>query len=232
MHLKALSIISSQLKRELNLRLIHCFGSGGKSAPIRRTVCDLATWPTTVHLGHIEFTAMSPYPRTVRASLVDGPLAHLRCVSRAQSLVATSHPRPHPSARPSITWEPSPSSLSLIHSPHLLSQAPSHGGAPPSSPTFEAPPPRRSTTGGRRRTTLTSCTTPIFIFFLGEELPQRVPLPLHLLLQASSKEDDPELLQAFPDDLKPLPVSYSTPMSVSPPRSIPHCPRIEGKKFT
>jgi len=73
---------------------------------------------------------------------------------------------------------------------------------------------------------------PTFIFFLGEELPQRVLLPLHLLLQASSKEDDPELLQAFPDDLKPLPVSYSTPVSVSPPRSIPHCPRIEAKKLT
>ena len=112
MHLKALSIISLQLRRELNLRLIHCFGSGGQSAPIRQTVRDLAPWLTTVHLGHIEFTATSPYPRTVRASLADGPLAHLRCVSRAQSLGATSHPRPHPSARPSITWEPSPSSLS------------------------------------------------------------------------------------------------------------------------
>ena len=57
-------------------------------------------------------------------------------------------------------------------------------------------------------------------FFLGEELPQRVLLLLHLLLQAPSKEDDPELLQAFPVALKPLPVSYSMQVSVSPPRSI------------
>ena len=179
-----------------------------------------------VNLECINFPATSPYPRTVRASLAGDPLVHLRCVSRAQCLGATSHPDPTRQPDP-----PSPGSLlpalSLPHSlpsPSLSSSKPWRSS--PIFPTIEAPPPRRSTAGGRRRTTPTSCTTPIFIFFLGEELPQRVLLPLHLLLQAPSKEDDPELLQAFPVALKPLPVSYSTLVSVSPPRSIPHCPRI------
>ena len=48
---------------------------------------------------------------------------------------------------------------------------------------------------------------PDLLFFLGEELPQQVLLLLHLLVQAPSKEDEPELLQAFPVALKPLPVS-------------------------
>ena len=104
---------------------------------------------------------------------------------------------------PAFSLPPSLPSLSLSNSKPWRSS--------PIFPTIEAPPPRRSTTGGHRRTTPTSCTTPIFIFFLGEELPQRVLLPLHLLLQAPSKEDDPELLQAFPDDSKPLPVTHSTP---------------------
>ena len=73
---------------------------------------------------------------------------------------------------------------------------------------------------------------PDLLFFLGEELPQQVLLLLHLLPQAPRKEDDPKLPQAFPVALKPLPVSYSMPVSVSPPRSIPHCPRIEAKKLT
>ena len=103
-------------------------------------------------------------------------------------------PRPHASATPPLPSEHLVLSLPHpIHSPHLLSSSKPWRSSP-IFPTIEAPPPRRSTTGGRRRTTPTSCTTPIFIFFLGEELPQRVPLPLHLLLQASSKEDDPELL--------------------------------------
>jgi len=163
-HLKALSIISSQLRRELNLRLIHCFGSGGKSAPIRRTVCDLATWPTTVHLEHIEFTATSPYPRTVRASLVDGLPVHLWCVSCAESRhhVLPSGPTRQPD--PSSPGNHLPAlSLSLIHSPHLLSQAPSHGGAPQSSPPLKslhlagAPP---EDVGERRRRT-TSPRSPL-----------------------------------------------------------------------
>ena len=61
---------------------------------------------------------------------------------------------------------------------------------------------------------------PDLLFLLGEELPQRALLQLHLLPQASSKEDDPELPQALPVALKPLPVPYSTPVSVSPLRSI------------
>ena len=199
MHLKALSIISSRLRRELNLRLIHCFGSGGQSAIIRLTVCDLATWPTTVHLGHIEFTATSPYPRTVRASLADGPLAHLRCVSRAQSLVATSHPRPHPSARPSITWEPSPSSLSLPHSlpsPSLSSSKPWRSS--PIFPTIEAPPPRRSTTGERRRTTPTNCTTPISSSSLGRSFPNKLLPLLHSLPQAQARRTTPSYSKPSP----------------------------------
>ena len=225
-------MISSQLRIELNLRLIHYFGSGGQSAPIRRTVRGYTTWPTTVNLGHIDLPCHVTHPRTVRATLADGPLVHPRSVSWAQSPGAMSHPRPHSSARPSNTWESSPSllshSLSLLLPQALLSLAKPWRSSPSSTLTIEAPP-RRSTTGGRRRTTPTSCTTPISSSSLGRSFPQRVLLLLHLLLQAPSKEDDPELLQASPDDLKPLPVSYSTPVSVSPPRSIPHCPRIEAK---
>jgi len=75
-------------------------------------------------------------------------------------------------------------------------------------------------------------TPPDLLFFLGEELPQQASSSTSFSFSSPSKEDDPELLQAFPDDLKPLPASYSTPVSVSPPRSIPHCPRIEDKKLT
>ena len=144
----------------------------------------------------------------------------------AQSLGATSHPRPHPSARPSITWEPSPSSLSLPPTlpKHPLSLAKPWRSSPSSTLTIEALP-RRSLAGDRRR----RATPPDLLFFLGEELAQRVFLLLHLLLQAPSKEDDPELLQAFPIALKPLPVYYSMPVSVSPPRSIPHCLGFEAK---
>ena len=227
MHLKPLSIISSQLRRKLNLSLIHCFGSGGQSAPIRWTVRDLATWPTTVHLGHIEFTATSPYPRTVRASLADGPLAHLRCVSRAQSLGATSHPRLHPSARPSITWEPSPSSLSLslIHSPHLLSQAPSHGGAPPSSPPLKplhlagAPPEdageRRLRTAPPRSPLLPwggASPTSFFLYFILFLKPKQGGRP-------RATPSLPRRLEALTSD--PLDAGECFPSPIHP-----HCPRI------
>ena len=154
---------------------------------------------------------------------------HPRSVSCAQSPGATSHPRPHSSARPSNTWESSPSllshSLSLPLPQALLSLAKPWRNFPSSSLAIEALP-RRSITGERQETTPTSYTAPISSSSLGRSFPQRVLLLLHLLLQAPSKEDDPELLQAFPVALKPLPVSYSTPVSVSPPRSIPHCPRI------
>ena len=149
-----------------------------------------------------------------------------------QRLGATYPSRAHSSARaPHLPSTPL-LSLSLSLPPtlpkHPLSLAKPWRSSPSSTLTIEAPP-RRSTTGGRRRTTPMSCTTPISSSSLGRSFPQRVLLLLHLLLQAPSKEDDPELLQASPDDLKPLPVSYSTPVSVSPPRSIPHCPRIEAK---
>lgn len=122
---------------------------------------DFATWPTTVHLGLIDFTATSPHPRTVRDSLADGPLVHLRCVSCAQSLGATSHPRAHSSAR----------TLHLPSTPLLsLSLAKPWRSSPSSTLTIEAPP-RRSTTGGHRRTTPTSCTTPISSSSLGRSFP-------------------------------------------------------------
>ena len=65
-----------------------------------------------------------------------------------------------------------------------------------------------------------SYTTPISSSSMGRSFPQRALLQLHLLPQASSKEDDPELPQALPVTLKPLPVPYSTPVSVSLLRSI------------
>src|SRR6185436_20828601 len=55
-------------------------------------------------------------------------------VMRAESGRHVS-PRPHASAMPPLPPEHPVLSLPHpIHSPHLLSQAPSHGGAPPSSP--------------------------------------------------------------------------------------------------
>ena len=174
MHLKALSIISSQLRRKLNLRLIHCFGSGGQSAPIRRTVRDLATWPTTVHLGHIEFTATSPYPQTVHASLADGPPVHLWCVSSTQSLGATSHPRvPLVSPTPLHLGTISQPSLSPSHSPQtLLSLAKPWRSSPSSSLSIEALP-HRSITGERQGTTPTSYTAPISSSSLGRSFPNK-----------------------------------------------------------
>ena len=61
---------------------------------------------------------------------------------------------------------------------------------------------------------------PDLLFFLGEELPQQASSSTSFSSSSPSKEDDPELLQAFPNNLKPLPVTHSTPVSVSPPRSI------------
>jgi len=153
-----------------------------------------------------------------------------QCISGACHARRVWAPRPtlgpHSSARPLFTREPSPSPLSPSHSPQtLLSLAKPWRSSPSSSLAIEALP-RRSITGERQETTPTSYTAPISSSSLGRSFPQRVLLLLHLLLQAPSKEDDSELLQAFPVTLKPLPVSYSTPMSVSPPRSIHHCPRI------
>ena len=152
----------------------------------------------------------------------DSPLVHLWCVSCAQKLSATYPRGPHASATP--PFPPEHSVLSLphpIHSNYFLSN-PKPWRSFTLSSTIEASSPRRSIAGDRRRRT----TPPDLFFFLGEELPQRVLLLLHLLLQAPSKEDDPELLQAFPVALKPFPVSYLMPVSVSPPRSILHCPRM------
>ena len=170
MHLKALSIISSQLKRELNLRLINCFCSGGQS---RQTVRDLATWTTTVHLEHIEFTATSPYPRTVRASLADGPPVHLWCMSCAQSLGAMSYPRaPLVSPTPLHLGTISQPSLSPSHSPQtLLSLAKPWRSSPSSSLAIEALS-RRSIAGERQETTATSYTAPISSSSLGRSFPQ------------------------------------------------------------
>ena len=152
---------------------------------------------------------------------------HLWCVSCAQSLGATSHPRaPLVSPTPLHLGTISQPSLSPSHSPQaLLSLAKPWRSSPSSSLAIEALP-RRSITGERQETTPTSYTAPISSSSLGRSFPQRVLLLLHLLLQAPSKEDDPELLQAFPVALKPLPVSYSMPVSVSPLRSIPHCHRM------
>ena len=145
---------------------------------------------------------------------------HLWCVSCVQSLGATSHPRAPLVSPAPFTWEPSPSPLSPSHSPQtLLSLAKPWRSSPSSSLAIEALP-RRSIAGERQETTPTSYTALISSSSSGRSIPQRVLLLLHLLPQAPSKEDDPELPQAFPVALKPLPVPYSTPVSVSPLRSI------------
>jgi len=175
---------------------------------------------------HCHVTPPADSPRlTRRRSASASPLRVMRAESGRHA-----HPRAHSSARALHLPSTPLLSLSPSHSPQTpsLSLAKPWRSSPPSTLTIEAPP-HWNTTGGHRRTTPTSCTTLISSSSLGRSFPQRVLLLLHLLLQAPSKEDDPELLQASPDDLKPLPVSYSTPVSVSPPRSIPHCPRIEAK---
>ena len=152
-----------------------------------------------VNLECIDFPATSPYPRTVRASLADGPLVHLRCVSRAQSLGATSHPRAHSPARalhlpstPLLTLSPShsPQNTSLSNSKPWRSS--------PIFPTIEAPPPRRSTTGGRRRTTPTNCTTPISSSSLGRSFPNKLLPLLHSLPQAQARRTTPSYSKPSP----------------------------------
>ena len=192
---------------------------GGRSAPLPRgrprftsgTSNSLPRHPTRGQSAH--------HSRMVR-----------QCISGACHARRVWAPRPtlgpHSSARPLFTWEPSPSPLSPSHSPQtLLSLAKPWRSSPSSSLAIEALP-RRSITRERQGTMPASYTAPISSSSLGRSFPQQVLLLLHLLLQAPRKEDDPELLQAFPVALKPLPVSYSTPVSVSPPRSIPHFPRI------
>src|SRR6185437_14251890 len=92
-------------------------------------------------------------------------------------------PRPHASATPPLPPEHPVLSLPHpIHSPHLLSQAPSHGGASPSSPPLKplhltgAPP---EDAGERRRLAAPPRSSSSS---LGRSFPQRVLLPLHLLL--------------------------------------------------
>ena len=152
--------------------LIHYFGSGGQSAPIRRTVRGSAPWPTMVNIEHIDFPATSPYPRTVRDSLADGPLVHLWCVSCAQKFSATYPRGHHASATPPFSTR-APRALSpSSHSLKLLSLSLSLSNPKPwrsftLSSTIEASSPRRSIAGDRRRRT----TPPDLFFFLGEELP-------------------------------------------------------------
>jgi len=198
-HLKALSIISSQLRRELNLRLIHYFGSGEQSTPIRRTVRDLATRPTTVHLGHIEFTATSPYPRIVRASLADGPPVHLWCVSCAQSLGATSHPRaPLVSPTPLHLGTISQPSLSPSHSPQtLLSLAKPWRSSPSSSLAIEALP-RRSITRERQGTMPASYTAPISSSSLGRSFPNKFFFYSISSLKLQAKKTTPSYYKPSP----------------------------------
>ena len=142
-------------------------------------------------------------PRTVHAPLTDGLPVHLRCVSNAQK---------------------PPHSLK----PHSLYQ--SHGGASLAPPPPLKPSPRWSIVGGRRRSTPTSCTTSTSSSSL--ELGASPSFSLHLLSlpQASSKEDELELHQALYPILKSLPVFHSSPVSSSPPRSTPHCPRLQAMK--
>ena len=103
----------------------------------------------------------------------DGPPVHLWCVSCAQSLGATSHPRAHSSARalhlpstPLLTLSPS-------HSPQdLLSLAKPWRSSPSSSLAIEALP-RRSIAGERQETTPTSYTAPISSSSLGRSFPNK-----------------------------------------------------------
>ena len=106
-----------------------------------------------------------------------------------------------------------------IHSNYSLSNPKSWRSFTLSS-TIEASPPRRSLAGASPEIDTDELHHPDLLFFLGEELPQQASSSTSFSSSSPSKEDDPELLQAFPDDLKPLPVTHSTPVSVSPPRSI------------
>ena len=165
----------------------------------------------------------------------DGPLltrgrsasASLVRVMRAESGHHVLPSDPTRQSDPSLPGNHLPAlSLPPSHSPQtLLSLAKPWRSSPSSSLAIEALP-RRSVAGERQEMTPTSYTAPISSSSLGRSFPQQVLLLLHLLLQAPSKEDYSDLPQAFPVALKPLPVSYSTPVSVSPLRSIPHCPRI------
>jgi len=192
---------------------------GGRSATLPRGRPRFTSGTSNSLPRHPTRGQSAPHSRTVR-----------QCISGACHARRVWAPRPtlgpHSSARPLFTWEPSPIPLSPSHSPQtLLSLAKPWRSSPSSSLAIEALP-RRSIAGECQETTPTSYTTAISSSSLGRSIPQRVLLLLHLLPQALSKEDDPELPQAFPVTLKPLPVSYSTPVSVSPPRSIPHCLRM------
>ena len=151
---------------------------------------------------------------------------HLWCVSCAQSLGATSYPRaPLVSPTPLHLGTISQPSLSPSHSPQtLLSLAKPWRSSPSSSLAIEALPRRRTP-----RNDAGKLHRPDLLFFLGEELPQQASSSTSSSSSSPGKEDDPELLQAFPDDLKPLPVTHSTPVSVSPPRSIRIALEFEAK---
>ena len=127
-----------------------------------------------------------------------------QCISGACHARRVWAPRPtlgpHSSARPLFTREPSPSPLSPSHSPQtLLSLAKPWRSSPSSSLAIEALPRRRTP-----RNDADELHRPDLLFFLGEELPQRVLLLLHLLPQAPSKEDDPELPPSLPRRLEAL----------------------------
>ena len=139
-----------------------------------------------------------------------------------RNLAPRAPTRAHASARALLHQSTLLLSLSLlIHSNSTLSLPKPWRSSTTLSSTIEAPPPRRSIAGGRRRSTPTSYTTSTSSSFL--ELGaspsfslQSLPLP-----QASSKENELELHQALYLILKPLPVFQPSPVSSSPPRSIP-----------
>ena len=154
---------------------------------------------------------------------------HLWCVSCAQSLGAMPYPRaPLVSPTPLHlgTISQPPLSLPPSHSPQtLLSLAKPWRSSPSSSLAIEALP-RRSIAGERQGTTPTSYTAPISSSSLGRSFPNKLLPHPHPLPQAPSKEDDPELPQAFFRRFGALAGTLLVTGECTPFPILPHCPRI------
>ena len=161
----------------------------------------------------------APHSRTVR-----------QCTSvRVQHAKTSRHvppSRPHSSATPPLPPEHpvlSPSSHSLKN---FSLSTPSHGEAPP----LLHPLKDLHLAGASPEIDADELHHLDFIFFLGaRSFPSFSlhPLPLS---QASSKKNKLELHKALYLILKPLPVFHPSPVCSSPPRSTPHCPRLQAMK--
>ena len=138
-------------------------------------------------------------------------------------LDATSPPRAHMSAQAHIHQHP-PLSCSFfltlpLSNPLSLTKP---WRIFPFSSTIEGPP-RRSFAGATPEIDADELHHP-------PSSPWSFPKLFLHLPQASSKKNELELHQALYLILKPLPVSHPPPVSSSPPRSTPHCPRLQAMK--